>query len=514
MLDLTPAVTRALEIARQWANCQRSARIQPAHLLQGLLHEDEGRPWQLLMQTGLDPQLVRRALPAAADGCSEGEPIPSEALAEILSRADELARSLAGEDSVASEHLLFALLETDAGLRQALECQGLQFTQLEAAVWAALGPPLQLDEPLRLDEPPRRDEAADMPATARILDANANRAREALRVLEDYCRFVLDDAFLSGQWKGLRHDLAGALSVLPPHWLLQARDTEGDVGTAITTQAEMNRAGLADVLQAGCKRLQEALRSLEEYGKLLAADLAGKVEGLRYRAYTLERALLLCTSARTRLETAQLCVLVSTDLCRMSLADTVREAAAGGAQVIQLRDKNADDRTLLERARDLRQVTRQAGVLFILNDRPDLARLAEADGVHLGQGDLPVREAQRIIGPDALIGVSTHNLAQLRQAIVDGASYVGVGPAYASSTKQVAELAGLEFVRQAAAETSLPAFAIGGITVDNVAAIVAAGARKVAVSAAVCRADDPRAAAAAILQNVRCPMSDVRCQPS
>jgi thiamine-phosphate pyrophosphorylase len=497
MMDPTPAVTRALDIARQWARWHQCEQIEPAHLLQGLLQEEEGRPWQLLTQAGVDPRLFRRALPPGAAVCLPEEPVHSEALREILSRAEELALSLADEGSVPSEHVLFALLETDGDLQQQLEAQGLQFAQLEEAIWAAQGPPIQLDEPLRFDE------VGDVAPAARILDANANRAREALRVLEDYSRFVLGDAFLSSQWKSLRHDLAGALRALPPNWLLQARDTEGDVGTAISATDEMNRGDMVDVLHASCKRLQEALRSLEEYGKLVSAEMAANVEAIRYRAYSLERTLLLGAGSRSRLEAAELCVLVSSDLCRMSLAGTVSEAAAGGAQMIQLREKNVDDRTLLEGAREVRRITRRAGVLFIVNDRPDIARLAEADGVHLGQGDLSVRDARRIVGSDALIGISTHSLAQLRQAVLDGASYVGVGPAYPSSTKQIAELAGLDFVAQAAEETSLPAFAIGGINVENVGAVMTEGARRVAVSGAVCRAADPKAAAAAILKGIR-----------
>ncbi|HYV36323.1 MAG TPA: thiamine phosphate synthase, partial [Gemmataceae bacterium] len=150
----------------------------------------------------------------------------------------------------------------------------------------------------------------------------------------------------------------------------------------------------------------------------------------------------------------------------------------------------------------VREVTRKAGVVFILNDRPDLARLAEADGVHLGQDDLPIREARRIVGPDALIGVSTHRLDQVRQAVLDGASYIGIGPTFPSSTKNFPQLAGLDFIREATAETTLPAFAIGGITAENALAVKAAGARAIAVSSAVCQANDPRAAAAALCKIV------------
>ena len=158
--------------------------------------------------------------------------------------------------------------------------------------------------------------------------------------------------------------------------------------------------------------------------------------------------------------------------------------------------KNVDDRAVPGRGlREVRNITQANGVLFIVNDRPDLARLAEADGVHLGQDDLPVLEARRILGAEALIGVSTHNLEQVRQAILDGASYLGVGPTFPSQTKEFATHAGLEFVQQAMAETSLPAFAIGGIDASNIAQVRAAGARRVAVSHAVCAAQDPRSVA-------------------
>src|SRR5205823_1749874 len=146
---------------------------------------------------------------------------------------------------------------------------------------------------------------------ARILDANANRAREALRVLEDYCRFTLDDRFLSGQLKQLRHDLTGTLATLPSGILLEARETLRDVGTTIASARERQRHSLQAVVQANVKRLQEALRSLEEYGKLRSPDLGAAVERLRYRSYTLERAILLGASARQRLVDARLYVLVT-----------------------------------------------------------------------------------------------------------------------------------------------------------------------------------------------------------
>jgi thiamine-phosphate pyrophosphorylase len=193
---------------------------------------------------------------------------------------------------------------------------------------------------------------------------------------------------------------------------------------------------------------------------------------------------------------ATLYVLLSSANCTASLERMIAEAAAGGAQMIQLREKELTDRDLLNRASDVRRWTRRVGVLFIVNDRPDIARLVEAEGVHLGQDDLPVREARRILGPDALIGVSTHNIEQVRQAVLDGASYLGVGPAFPSLTKGFAAFAGLDFVRQACAETTLPTFAIGGINAGNLGQVIGAGAKRIAVSQAIAQAEDPRAVAA------------------
>jgi thiamine-phosphate pyrophosphorylase len=270
------------------------------------------------------------------------------------------------------------------------------------------------------------------------------------------------------------------------------------VGTTVSTPAERERHVLRDVVTAGCKRLQEALRSLEEFGKLLGGSLAPGLEQLRYRAYTLERALLLGTTARGRLADCRIMVLLTGSLCSAALDWTIAEAAAGGADIVQLREKELSDRDLLDRARNVRRWTERAGVLFIVNDRPDIARLVGADGVHLGQDDLPVKEARRIVGPDVLIGVSTHDIEQVRQAILDGASYLGVGPVFPSATKDFSHFPGLDFVRQAMAETSLPLFVIGGINARTLPAAVEAGARRIAVSQAVCQADEPRQVVAAL----------------
>lgn len=493
--ELTPAVARALETAQLHAGRLGLSEVLPINLLHALLAEEEGRAWSLAVAARLDAAAFRasRAIP---DTPPPEQP-PSLPLhprsRTALFAARDLARELSGESTVVSEALLLTLLRSDETLPTELASFGLRFADLEQSILGQRQPPPKLEEPLRLTDPSERME------TARLLDACANRAREGLRVIEDYCRFVLDDAFLSRTLKQWRHDLTSALAELSPTLLLEARETQYDVGTELSTPSELERASLRDVVQVNVKRLQESLRSLEEYGKVHSPRLGQALEQLRYRSYTLERALVLGVSARERLHGARLYIILTGSRCAATLDWIIAEATASGAGMVQLREKDKSDRELLERARQVRQWTRQAGVLFLVNDRADIARLVEADGVHLGQDDLPVKEARRILGPNALIGVSTHNLEQLRQAVLDGASYVGIGPTFPSGTKDFAELAGLEFVRRAMAETTLPAFAIGGVNLQTIAAAVAAGARRVAVSGAIAQADDPRAVCAALL---------------
>ncbi len=497
--ELTPAVARVLEAAQLHACLLGLSEVLPIHLLHALLAEEEGRACSLAVAAGLDAAAFRRAGSVRDGGIvsvanASGSVLPLHPRTRsALFTARDLARELSGESTVASDALLLALLRSDETLPAELESFGLCVAKLESILLAQRQPPPKLEQPLYLDTNTERMDAA------RLLDACTNRAREGLRVLEDYCRFILDDAFLCRTLKELRHDLTAALAELSPSLFLEARDTQHDVGVGLSTPSEQQRTSLCDVVQANCKRLQEALRSLEEYGKIYSPDLGEALEQLRYRTYTLERALVLGINARQRLQGVRLYVLLTGSKCVATLDWIIAETAAGGAGIVQLREKDKSDRELLERARQVRQWTRQAGVLFIVNDRADIARLAEADGVHLGQDDLPVREARRILGPDALIGVSTHNMEQLRQAILDGASYVGIGPTFPSGTKDFAELAGLEFVRQAMAETTLPAFVIGGVNPQTVGAAVAAGARRVAVSSAIATAEDPRAVCATLL---------------
>lgn len=342
-----------------------------------------------------------------------------------------------------------------------------------------------------------------MPGVKRILDANANRAREALRVMEDAARFVLDDERLSRMAKQLRHDLAEALSGVGAldNW----RDTPADVGTSITTGREMDRAGVAGVAQAAGKRLSEALRSLEEFGKTLpqaACGFAPAIESLRYRGYTLEQQLN-AALVSGRAQQWKLCVLISESLCPdhnwMRVAEAVVE---GGADCIQLREKEIDAAELLDRTHQLVALCRPKGVSVIVNDRPDVALLGEADGVHLGQTDLPCAEVRKLAGTQLIIGVSTSNLDKAKQALADGADYCGVGPMFPTTTKHKPTLAGPAYLKAYLAWGKLPHLAIGGITPGNITELIAVGVRGVAVSSTVCCSQTPRSTVESLLKKL------------
>jgi thiamine-phosphate pyrophosphorylase len=192
-----------------------------------------------------------------------------------------------------------------------------------------------------------------------------------------------------------------------------------------------------------------------------------------------------------QLSDASLYVLVDAGHSASEFRDRVETLVCAGVDMVQLRDKDASSRVLLDRCQIFREVAGDARILLIVNDRPDIACVGRADGVHLGQDDMTVHSARTIVGPDMLIGVSTHNVRQVETAISDGANYIGVGPTFVSNTKSFAEFTGLELLRAVSDLTAIPSFAIGGIDEENIADALETGIKRVAVSGAVWLADDP-----------------------
>lgn len=351
--------------------------------------------------------------------------------------------------------------------------------------------------------------AGEQRAIERLLDANLDRAREGLRVIEDWCRFGLARPDLVSRTKDFRQRLGRCHQA---RYKL-ARHTATDPAAGMAHGAQAERQGAAAVVAANCGRVQEALRVLEEFGRALPGPLAGEAAAIRYGLYDLEVDVLRAAAGPGwRRELLQQCQLYLVTSPVANLEAVVAAALGAGVRLVQYRAK-ADapagdapaggpaitDQQRLADARALRELCARHGALFLVNDRLDLALAVDADGVHLGQDDLPPAIARSLLGPDRLIGRSTNRIEQLHQAVADGCDYVGVGPVNATPTKPGRDPVGLEYVRQAAAASPIPFFAIGGIDATTLDGALAAGASRVAVVRAITHAADPGAASAALL---------------
>jgi thiamine-phosphate pyrophosphorylase len=338
----------------------------------------------------------------------------------------------------------------------------------------------------------------------RIIDVNFNRARESLRVAEDYCRLSLGSKALAESLKQLRHDLTEVLQKDADfaRLLLERRDIVGDVGTGISVSHEEKREGLKSVASASFKRAEEALRVIEEHLKAAGHGGFSDVETMRYEVYRLEKVVEGRTHVKEKLSDAKLYLLFTVAMVKGDYIEAARSAIEGGADMIQLREKNIPDRLFYEYAQRLRALTEEKGIPLIINDRVDVAVLSNADGVHLGQDDLGLNEARRLLGFKRIIGISTHDLEQAREAEAMGADYIGVGPIFKTGVKPEEKPIGPEVLRQISEEIGIPVFPLGGIDAQNIDEVVRFGARRACVCSAILCSEDIKAASQKIKSRI------------
>ncbi|MFC1738068.1 thiamine phosphate synthase [Planctomycetota bacterium] len=329
----------------------------------------------------------------------------------------------------------------------------------------------------------------------RIIDANFNRAREAIRMMEEFCRFVLNSGALSGRAKQLRHQLCGGISRIDSGRLISSRDTVGDVGVGLKVNKQLRRRELNDCLAAACRRLTEALRAIAEVTQTIEPSVAKAVENLRYSAYTLEKDILLFSEVSEKFKQVRLYIIITSNL-PCDIISLTGKCVLGGADCIQLRAKDIEDDKLFAVAVEFVRICRDGGVLSVINDRVDIAAASGADGVHLGQNDLSVEQARKLELQPLVIGKSTHSIEELRSAIAEQPTYVSLGPIFATPTKPGIEAVGLKYLTEGIkelADTGIGHVAIGGIKPDNVEEVLSAAAATIAVCSAVMQADDPAA---------------------
>ncbi|MFZ5969618.1 MAG: thiamine phosphate synthase [Bacillota bacterium] len=307
----------------------------------------------------------------------------------------------------------------------------------------------------------------------RMIDANINRVSEGIRVLEDISRFVIENQRITKELRELRHRVRKSFV---SENLIQHRDSGNDVGFEISSTSTLDKKeNPKDLIASNFKRVQEGLRSIEECLKVVGHYRESKIyEQLRYKVYDIEKAFQV---NKAFLDTDIYGITCEALSAGRNNLEVVRQMMAAGIQVIQYREKSKSKLEKYKECETIRRMTRDEGVLFIVNDDIDIALCVEADGIHLGQDDIPVDEARRIAG-NMIIGLSTHNSHQALNAVEMRVDYIGVGPVFPTTTKKNPEPSeGLAYLQWVSKHISIPYVAIGGINEENISQAKAHGGK-------------------------------------
>ncbi|MCD4657898.1 MAG: thiamine phosphate synthase [Planctomycetes bacterium] len=341
-----------------------------------------------------------------------------------------------------------------------------------------------------------------MRSVFRLLDAAVNRVAEGYRVVEDICRFMLDDAASGSALKDARQRLRLAVVEIADNVvLLSERDTEEDLGRIWEGAGEYKRVDLAGIVTANFKRVQEGLRSIEELVKQLKTDksvnIAKKIEKTRYESYVLEKDISHKVFAKI-LDKINFTLIFDPAACAMNPWELLNSALNAGVDSVQFRVKGyfEKEQELLDLARKTQEICRKYDVPLIINDRADWALILCAEGLHVGQKDLAVADARRILRINQVLGLSIANDTDLGQAQESGADYFGVGALFETITKQVENTLGVDLYKKTLKILEKPVFGLGGINEENLLQVkLAAGDMgkplRICVSSAILRAKNP-----------------------
>ena len=340
--------------------------------------------------------------------------------------------------------------------------------------------------------------------TLRIVDANLNRIGESLRLLEDIARLILNDAITSKYLKAMRHDIEDVDFPLKQQ-LLQARQADTDVGADIKVEQQLDQRDLSSTIIANSRRIEQSMRVIEELAKTADIGLeADRFEEARFEIYTIEKELVSRLLRKDKADRIKgLYAIIDTDSLKGRLhLDVTRQILDGGARIIQLRDKNTPKKDLLSIAVKLKKLCSEYNALFIVNDYIDIAIACNADGAHIGQDDIPVTAARKLMPLEKIIGCSVSTPEEAVSAQEEGADYIGAAAIYPTGSKTDVNVIGLEGLRSIKEKTTIPLVGLGGINYDNISEVTACGADSIALISAILGARSPNEATKQIIKKI------------
>ena len=344
---------------------------------------------------------------------------------------------------------------------------------------------------------PHRINAEDL-RVFQIIDANLDRAREGLRVLEDWARFGLGGNDFVAKIKNYRQILGkNHLEVYK-----QSRNYIEDQFKGLTHQEQNNRKNPEQIICSNAGRVQEALRVIEEFSRLHNHKLSKIASEIRYEIYSLEIDLLNLSNRKSSEE-----ILKENDLYvitdqKENLLKIIEDILISGVKIIQHRFKKGTDKDNLEEAIQIKNLCKKYNSLFIINDRVDIALASDADGIHLGQDDLDLKTARKLLGYSKIIGISANNKIDISTAIKGGCNYIGIGPIFETVTKKGKKPMGIEKIKTLTKDLNIPWFAIGGVTKNNISYLKRNGFKKVALVSQLMNSEDPKEDAIMILKEL------------
>ena len=333
---------------------------------------------------------------------------------------------------------------------------------------------------------------------AQIVDANLDRAREGLRVLEDWARFALGRKDLVKSFKNFRQ-------ILGKHHLKvykESRNFINDTSAGLSHPEQFKRNEASSIISSNAGRIQEALRVIEEFSRDHNQNLSKISSDIRYEIYNLEIVLLEAQSNNSLRKILNENDLYFITLDTENLFEKIKNILEGGVKIIQLRFKQGKDSDNLKFAIKVRELCNSFDALLLINDRVDIASACKADGVHLGQDDMDIKSARNILGFSKIIGISASNELDIKKAIRDGCDYLGIGPVFVTTTKKEKVPLGIDTLKSLTKDISIPWFAIGGIKQEHISLLKGNNINKVAIIKDLVNSKNPKEKAIMLINSL------------